>query len=166
MPLQCPECGSEHVRKVSLLYEDGVQKTKSRTIMGGGLFSIFGPALGIGGAVTRGKNTTLTAERLAPPQRARPILAAVLVFFGFGMFGEIPAIFLGRLLGGKSGETVGLMFFFIALFGVPIYLLVKGFAENRRYPERYASWNSMFACTTCGRVFTREDASPAADGAA
>lgn len=153
--MHCPSCGTQDVRKVSVAYEMGVEKTRSKTIFGGGLLSIFGPMLGVGGAITRGTNETLQAQRLAPPQKSRPILSAFLVFLGLGMFGEIPVMILGWIIG-KPGLVIGSILWLIAVFLLPALILVQGVSRNRRIPGQLEKWNKLFICDRCGEVFTKD----------
>ncbi|MGK9451700.1 hypothetical protein [Acidithiobacillus caldus] len=161
MSLHCPECGSEDVYRVAVAYEKGVQKTRSKTFMGGGLLSLFGPAFGIGAAVTRGRNTTLLAERLAPPQKAHPILVAIITFFavcllGFPVDFALAFFFGGIGLGQKVGLVIGGTIWLGCLIGLPIYALYKGFQYNLRLPKAIAEWNNLYTCDRCGHVFTKE----------
>lgn len=161
MALHCPECGSDDVRRVAIAYEKGVEKTRSITGMGGGLFSLFGPAFGLGVAVTRGKNTTLQAERIAPPQKARPILAAFIVFIGAMFIGAPLDIFVMFLfhwigLGQKFGSIIGGLMVLALAFGLPIYLLYAGFSHNLKLPKKLEEWNKLYTCERCGEVFGKE----------
>lgn len=154
--MHCPSCGTQDVRKVSMVYENGVQKTRSRTLFGGGLLSLFGPALGVGGAVTRGRNTTLQAERLAPPQKAHPFLMAFLIFLAMGLFGGMPMVIL-HFMFGKVGTAIGSFIYLILIFGLPIFVIVQGLKNNHRLPAQLEKWNNLFICERCGDVFTKEE---------
>jgi hypothetical protein len=70
MTLECPTCGSQEVRRASLAYEMGVQKTRNKTLGGGVALSMAGPIVGVGGAASRGRNTSLFAERFEPPKKS------------------------------------------------------------------------------------------------
>lgn len=68
----CPNCKSEDVKKVSLLYESEV-KTTNMTTLGGGLAAnkegLAG--LGVGLALSSGTIKSLLVQRLIPPDRAK-----------------------------------------------------------------------------------------------
>lgn len=164
MSMHCPECGSDDVYRVAVTYEKGVQNTRSKTIFGGGLLSLFGPVFGLGVAVTRGRNTTLEAERLAPPQRAHPILVAFLLFLAALFFGDPLALLIiysaqWAGLGKPVGVIVGAGVFWGLLFGLPAYVLYKGFRHNHRFPKMLAEWNNLYTCARCGNVFPKEKGS-------
>lgn len=157
MALTCPGCGTEDIRKVSLIYENGVQKTRSKTLFGGGLLGLLGPMLGLGAAVTRGTNKTLTAERLGPPQKMHPVLSAVIVFLGMLFFAFPVVILIGASIS-RAVEGIFGMIFTVALFGLPIWIFIHGMHYNSQYPELLEKWNGLFMCERCGDIFSREEA--------
>lgn len=155
MSMHCPECGTEDVHRVAVAYEKGVQNTRSKTIMGGGIISLFGPALGVGVAATRGRNSTLLAERIAPPRRARPILSSAVTFVIMIIVYLLGYVLTGWLFGLLVATIVGIILLAIWLT-LPFYVLYKGFVYNHRFPKLMESWNNLYLCDRCGEVFPKD----------
>lgn len=157
MPIECPECGSQDVRKVSMVYEMGVQKTRSHSMGGGAALSLLGPIIGAGGSISRGRHESLLAARIGPPKKRRPVSMAVLVFFGMGSFGMGIPIVLGVVFGNVVA-VIAYVAYLIALFALPLYILVDGFRYNKKLPRLLAKWENLFVCERCGEVFNRVQA--------
>lgn len=155
MTLECPTCGSQEVRRASLAYEMGVQKTRNKTLGGGVALSMVGPIVGVGGAASRGRNTSLFAERFEPPKKVRPVLRAFLTFLaGIPLFGilEMIGVFTGV-------KFVMLLFDLIGLFcvyGLPFIVYFAAAKKNREIERQTQDWSRLFVCERCGEVFEPE----------
>lgn len=157
MAMHCPSCGTQDVRKVSMVYEEGVQITRSKTIFGGGLLSLFGPALGMGGAYSKGKAASLLAEKLSPPKAPKSVLLTAIKSFILGMaIGLAAWTILGDRYG-IPGKKIGTIIMAILLIGLPAYKITQVVKRRKRYPAELSNWNQLFICERCGEVFTKTD---------
>ena len=85
--LRCPNCKSTTLKKVSLVYQEGLfytdAHTRFRAVVAGGT----GPDLVIGKATTRGLHQSVLSKRLNPPVKwsyRKLILWWALVFLSIG----------------------------------------------------------------------------------
>jgi hypothetical protein len=77
--MQCPACGSDDVRRLSIVFSSGLTLTQSASIVAGGA---GGHAAG-GVAVTGGRQVTALARQAAPPKYHDVTIPTVLgVLFG------------------------------------------------------------------------------------
>lgn len=158
MALVCPSCESHEVRKVSLVYEEGFQKTRTKTIFGGGAISLLGPVFGLGAAYSRGTSQSLLAERLAPPRVPRPFFYAVIAFLVIGIVGLLPPILIGIIFGNIAYHFV-VFIWFAALIAYPCYVFIREMALLRGYQKKLSDWNQLFMCNQCGHIFDPSEVS-------
>src|SRR5882672_7359353 len=67
--LHCQKCGSTDLKKVSLVYQDGLSQMKTRSRLVGLLFGAQGPGIVTGTSVRRGIQQTELSKSLNPPAR-------------------------------------------------------------------------------------------------
>ena len=87
MDLQCPNCRSTDLKKVSLAYQEGLQHVSTRTRLRGVVVGSDGPDVFVGRATTKGTQQTGISKRLSPPTKwsyRKLIRWSVLVFLPLG----------------------------------------------------------------------------------
>jgi hypothetical protein len=136
----CPQCGSENVRKLSIVFRDGMAVTQTST---GGLIYGGGGAAAIG-ARSSGTAQSLASVGAAPPLRKRT---------GGGW---IACLVFGILilLAGLGSGSFGSIFFGVVMVGAPVWMIVQTSKWNREvFPGLYAHWDATFQCGRCERRF-------------
>lgn len=137
--MQCPQCKSDNVQKLSLIYESGTQKinTTSRTAGGG-----VGYAGGLGGGVgsasthTTGQSQSLLAKKAEPPKKKTFGVAALI------------------LLAGLIAWGVGYFIIFLAALVLAGFIGYKAHRYNQdEYPPKYQDWLKMWHCHKCGTIY-------------
>jgi hypothetical protein len=69
MDLQCPNCRSTDLKKVSLAYQEGLQRVNMGTRLRGVVVGSDGPDLVVGRATTKGTQQTEISKVLTPPKK-------------------------------------------------------------------------------------------------
>ena len=139
--MHCPTCQSDNVQKLSLVYEQGTQKirTKGRTRGGGVGIGRGGLLAGAGSATTTttGKSQSIAAEKAAPPDKKQMML-------------PVGIIAAGILIGFKA-VLVGL-----ALVAIGGFIFWKFHQYNKQvFPPLYAQWEKSWLCNRCGTIYTQ-----------
>jgi hypothetical protein len=126
--LACPRCGSEEVRKLSLIYREGTAHVGAYAPGGGG---------------TLGTAQSLMSRDAAPPQPQDVEWAILFAAIGLAI----------AALGGVSGVLA----VSLAGIGVAIMSAAAAFSQakwNRDvYPQLYGKWNDTFLCNRCDSHF-------------
>ena len=141
--LACTQCGSAEVRRLSLIYQEGLAIINTRSQGSGVAFgSGGGAAFGSTSTHTTGTQQTALSKRAAPPAKKHTILWA------------IAAAFVGFLtIGGLAKFS-----FMTLVFGGLTYLAVTQMLKAKAYnaavfPTQYAQWERSFMCNRCGATF-------------
>lgn len=141
MKIICPKCQSGNARKLSLIYQENVFNTKSRTThrINGSLFH---------SAVSHrsGTSVSLLGKSVAPPMapsRMHGIPKIIVLWFLVSLFAP-----LRNLLAPVS---------YLLLLFLLIYLIVKQVRKNRQYfniyPQLKRQYDNSYLCQRCGTVF-------------
>jgi len=134
--IQCPQCESEQVQRVSVAYQSGVSTVQSHTV---GVGLVAGGALGVGGAKTRGTQQSALSQSLAPPSKRRMRGGIILAVVG-----------LFSLLAAPGGEKItGL----ILLLGGCAWAYPSYRYNHQQYPALMNQWHAEFFCNVCGHIF-------------
>lgn len=151
---QCPNCSSERVTSVPLIYASGTSKTEAFT-------PYVGNGENYGIASTFGTTQTLAARQLAPPKKHFPqvigFILMGLLFLGFGAFVSMIARDAG--MGPNAGLVMNLAtasFVLSGILGVGgcFWTVRRTQAYNQEVWEpQYEQWQSSFLCQRCGTVF-------------
>ena len=136
--LACTQCGSTEVRRLSMIYEEGLSQSasQSQTAFGGAGFGTTASTF------STGVSQTALSKKAAPPTKKHTILWAML------------AAFVGLMaLSGVSHFS-----FWTLVFAGLTYLCVQKALEAKAYnaavfPEEHARWQRSFMCNRCGGVF-------------
>jgi hypothetical protein len=139
--MQCPECASPDVRKVSLIFESGTKESRGVAVGMTGSNEV-----GVG--VMGGTQQSLLASRLQPPKQVsgdggRAILAAI---------GSFLLLFLFSLAASGNGFLLALAF----IAPAPAWLWVHNLyapAAQRAYEAAMTHWQKQWCCMKCGHVF-------------
>ena len=154
----CPECGSSNVKRLSLIYEQGISDLDGYAT---GPFITVKGDWGWGVEKVTGSSQTISSQMAAPPEINSPIFMIILTFvigfiniFGIELFlrGLIRLIplFEIRLFLAKSVYPLGLLFGMV----VPLIFLVNVVLHGRRtYDRKISDWHDTFQCQTCGRKY-------------
>lgn len=136
--LHCPRCGSEHVRRLNLIFREGLAVVKTGTAGVG-----FGDdGMAVGGARTGGTQQSLASMGAAPPEK-RPMggpvamVAAALIAILVGASGSAGALVVGLVLAAVAGMWA---------YGSSHY-------NNHVYPALHQQWETSYSCTRCAEVF-------------
>lgn len=146
MELACPKCTSAEVRKLSMIYKEGLSIINTTTQSSGSGMAFSGGGVGFGtsrgSASTTGRQQTALSKQASPPGKKHAILWSIAaVIMGIWTLTSFFPISMGSLL--LLGATV--------LAG---RFALKGFQWNKEeYPGLYARWEQSFMCNRCGEVF-------------
>jgi hypothetical protein len=149
--LQCQKCGSTDLRKVSIVYQDGLSQMKSRSRLVGFVFG--GPGTGIvtGTSVKHGMLQSELSKSLNPPVKWS---YAKLVAGSFAL--TCLALFAYIVFVSASAPPVSTLPVKLYVFLAPVTLVVLAALFWRHnhlvYPRQYAEWGRSFLCQRCGTV--------------
>ena len=140
--LACTKCGSAEVRRLSLIYQEGLAIINTTSQSSGAAFGGGGASFGSASTRTTGTQQTALSKQAAPPAKKHTILWAIL------------AAFLGFLaLGGLSDFSVSVLIF-AGLAALAGRMSLKAKAYNASaFPELHARWERSFMCNRCGETF-------------
>lgn len=143
MDLACPKCSSPEVRKLSLIYNEGLSiiNTVSHGT-GAAVGSGGGMAFGSHSSHTTGRQQTALSKQAAPPDKKHWILwGTVAVICGFFALSSLAHPGLGLL-------------FSIGLVALAVRFALKGREYNNDvHPGLLARWEQSFLCNRCGEKF-------------
>ncbi len=153
MELQCPNCRSTDLKKVSLAYQEGLRHVSTRTRLRGVAVGCDGPDMVMGRATTKGMQQTELSKALTPPAKWSYVKLfgwSALVFLSVGWI----VFYVNTVT--KNSSSVGsvpLMAYSLISTGVfVVLLLICGKHNHLTYPGQYARWNRSFICQRCGTV--------------
>jgi hypothetical protein len=146
MELACPKCTSGEVRKLSMIYNEGLSIINTRTQSSAAGIGFSGGGVGFGSshgsAHTTGRQQTALSKQASPPAKKHTIL--------WGGASVIMAIWT---LTSFFPITFG-SFILLGLTALGVRLTLKAWQFNRdEYPDMYAKWEQSFMCNRCGEVF-------------
>ena len=149
--LQCEICGSSDLKKVSLVYQDGLRHVKTRSRLVGFLVGASGASVVTGTSVRRGTHQSDLSRSLHPPSKwsyAKLFRGAFVV--------TCLALFSYVVFASTSAPPVSTLPVKLYVFLAPVAFLVLFAAFWRHnhlvYPRRYAEWDRSFLCQRCGSV--------------
>jgi len=141
--LACTKCGAAEVRRLSLIYQEGLSTINTQSQTMGSSFGGGGAAFGSASTNTTGQQQTALSKQASPPAKKHTILwsiAAAIV--GFMTLGSLAHPGLGDLIG-------------IAATAASVRFALQAKAYNAlKFPELYQRWERSFMCNRCGEVFT------------
>ncbi len=153
MELQCPNCKSTDLKKVSLAYQEGLQRISTRTRLRGVVTGSDGPDVIVGRATTKGTQQTEISRALTPPKKwpySKLFGWSVLVFLSVGWI----VFYVNTIMRNASSvSSFPLMIFAVlsvGMFVVPFFVFWKH--NHSTYPRRCAMWERSFICQRCGTI--------------
>jgi hypothetical protein len=153
MDLQCPNCRSTDLKKVSLVYQEGLQHVSTRTRLRGVVVGSDGPDVVVGRATTKGTQQTEISKALTPPKKlSYPKLFgwSTLVFLSVGWI----VFYVNTITNNSSSvSSLPLTAFAVLSTGLFVALCFHYWNHNHStYPRQYAQWDRTFFCEHCGYV--------------
>jgi hypothetical protein len=153
MDLQCPNCRSTDLKKVSLAYQEGLQHVSTRTRLRGVVVGSDGPDVVVGRATTKGIQQTEISKTLSPPKKwsyAKFIGWSALVFLSVGWI----VFYVNAITNNSSSvSSLPLTVFAVLSSGFFVALFLNYWSHNHStYPRQYAQWDRSFICQRCGAV--------------
>lgn len=153
MELQCPNCRSTDLKKVSLAYQEGLQHVSTRTRLRGVVVGSDGPDVVVGGATTKGTQQTEISKVLAPPRKwsyLKLLGWSILVFFSVGWI-----VFYVNAITRNSSSfySLPLTIYGVLSAGIFVFLFLVYWRHNYfTFQRQYARWDRSFICQRCGKV--------------
>ena len=153
MELQCPNCRSTDLKKVSLAYQEGLQHVSTRTRLRGVVVGIDGPDVFVGRATTKGTQQTEISKALTPPKKWSYIKLlgwSVLVFLSVGWI----VFYVNAITNNSTSvSSVPLTIYVVLCAGVFAAIVVLFSKHNHStFPRQFAQWDRSFVCQRCGTV--------------
>ena len=153
MDLQCPNCKSTDLKKVSLAYQEGLQRVSTRTRLRGVVVGSDGPDVVVGRANTKGTQQTEISKVLTPPKRWSYLKLfgwSALVFLSVGLI----VFYVNTITTNASSvSSVPLTIYAVLSAGLFVALFLVYWKHNHStYPRQYAHWDRSFLCNRCGAV--------------
>jgi transcriptional regulator with XRE-family HTH domain len=157
MELQCPNCKSTDLKKISLAYQEGLQHVSARTRLRGVVVGSDGPDVIVGRATTKGTQQTEISKPLTPPNRWSYLKLcgwSALVFLSVGWI----VLYVNTITTNSSSvSSVPLTIYAVLSGGLFVVLFLVYWKHNHTaYPREYAHWNRSFICERCGTVSEQE----------
>jgi DNA-directed RNA polymerase subunit RPC12/RpoP len=130
----CPNCGSEMVKKLSLVHAAGLSDLTAETAAG----AVFGGREpGVGVAMTKGTQQTVLSKSAAPPAKRKGLAwGVILVVVSLVAF---------------SGSSIGFGALCLLAGGWLAYSSVR--YNSDVFPGLLAEWQRKYLCERCGTVF-------------
>lgn len=175
--LRCPHCGTDDVRKVSLLYEQATSDLNFRALS-------LGDRTGATYTAGSGGVQTLLGGRIAPPaappapiRPAPPLLSALWSAFWLLVVGRLAlrqgaGFFAAPAPHGPGGWVLplwGVLMAFPVAITLPLYGIRRAaYARNRaryrrdqlpRFQSQMQAWSRAWMCRRCGETFARDGSS-------
>jgi hypothetical protein len=153
MDLRCPKCNCTDLKKVSLVYDEGIYKTEARTRLRAAVVGGSGPDLIVGRSTTRASNQSALSKQLSPPVKwshLKVVGWSVLLFVCIGWL-----VFYVNTVTTNATTVSSAPLTFFALISGAIFALLLFLAWRHNhsiYQTRYAQWDKSFICERCGTV--------------
>jgi hypothetical protein len=155
MDLRCPNCSSADLKKVSLAYQEGRFRVKTRTRLLGLIFGEGGADWVSGGAATNGVQQTEFSKVLSPPKRWSYVRlnfwSTIITSAALGAY----IIFVA-----SSRPPVSTLPLKMYVGIAPIVFLTLVFLlwrhNHMKFPREYAQWDRSFVCQRCGAASQHE----------
>jgi hypothetical protein len=157
MELQCPNCRSTDLKKVSLAYQEGLQHVSARTRLRGVVVGIDGPDVFVGRATTKGTQQTEMSKALTPPKKWSYIKLlgwSVLVFLSVGWI----VFYVNAITNNSTSVSSVPLTIYVVLYAGAFAAIVVLFSKHNHstFPRQFAQWDRSFVCQRCGTVSQQE----------
>jgi hypothetical protein len=151
--LQCPNCKSTNLKKVSLAYQEGLLHVSTRTRLRGVVVGSDGPDLVVASGTTNGIQQTAISRMVAPPRKRsykRLVGWSVLAFLAAGWI-----VFYANTVVTNSQTVSSVALTVYTVLAVCTFAGVfAGFWRHNHsiYPREFAHWERSYLCGRCGTV--------------
>jgi len=157
MELQCPNCRSTDLKKVSLAYQEGLQHVSTRTRLRGVVVGSDGPDVVVGRATTKGTQQTEISKALTPPKKwsyLKLLGWSVLVVLSVGWI-----VFYVNTIVTNSSSVSSFPLTILTVFSAGLFVVLFAFFWRHNqldYVRQYRQWNRAFVCERCGVISEHE----------
>ena len=153
MSIHCPQCDSENIQSVRMIYEGGTSNITGMSQGGGvGYTPGVGATFFTGGAGISGKHVTLTAARYAPPAKKKANIKRRILFtflIGFTQIVIVLAFSSSPKMINIIETLLTLLFWTLAIFAIK--RSASNYIYNRNIlPGLYKDWEKNWVCLKCG----------------
>jgi len=153
MDLECPNCRSTDLKKISLAYQEGLQRVSTRTRLRGVVVGSDGPDVVVGRATTKGTQQTEISKALTPPKKwsyAKLFGWSALAFLSVGWI----VFYVNTITkNGSSVSSIPLTIYAVLSIGVFVAIVLVYWKHNHSaYPRQFGQWDRSFICQRCGTV--------------
>lgn len=151
MDLRCPNCHTSDLKKVSLVYHEGLSRVRTKSRLRALLFGDDGPNVIVGKAVMKGMYQTELSRALRPPKKwsyGKLLLWA-------GIVSVVSLIFYTNTVMSSSSMVSALPVVVFGVIGTAVLLawVAVIWRHNQLvYPRAYDQWERSFVCQRCGAV--------------
>jgi len=153
MDVRCPKCNSSDLKKVSLVYQEGLYRVDARTRLSAALVGGNGPDLVVGRATTHASHQSALSKQLSPPAKWSYLKVSSWCVLAFICVGWV--VFYVNAVTTNSSAVSSPPLTFFALIAAAIFLLMMFLVRwhNRTaYAEGYSQWDRSFICQRCGAL--------------
>ncbi len=152
MNIECPQCGSTELTKLSILYEQGLSMLRARSGGLGLAIGAGGADLFLGKARTKGEIQTRLSERVSPPRKCSYWKIVVGGLIGL-MVLEFILGYTHTFLGYGGNFNRQLSWLVWSYLGLLIFVLAFVVWYNSWvFPKRHQIWDRSFMCGRCGHI--------------
>ena len=153
MELQCPNCKSTDLKKVSLAYQQGLQHVSTRTRLRGVVVGSDGPDVLVGRATTKGTQQTEISKKLTPPKKWSYLKLTGRSILAFLSVGWVVFYMNTITKNSSSVSSVPLTIYIVLSAGVFVALVLAYWNHNHyTYAQEFAVWDRSFFCQRCGTI--------------
>lgn len=131
----CPHCGSENTRKLSLINRDGISKSDRRGFVGNQSVRV------------RGNHQTASSQMASAPIHPSTILTRDLTR-------SLIIVILLTIVVRIFLKALWILFLPIATLYFIMKTISKHNSYSKDYPELFRRWNNGYECQRCEKVFT------------
>ncbi|MEO8199670.1 MAG: hypothetical protein ABI679_04030 [Gemmatimonadota bacterium] len=142
MNLACPKCTSNEVRKLSMIYNEGLSIINAQTSTVGSGFGGGGAAFGSASSHTTGRQQTQLSKQASPPPKKPWLLwGFTAIIMGFAALSNLSHPGFGTLV-------------CIGVAALAVRFTLRGRQYNAEvYPGLHQTWEESFMCNRCGEKF-------------
>jgi hypothetical protein len=143
----CPNCQSEDVQTLQVVFDEGTSRLDGRQTGGGvGWSPGHGVGVGVGGGKIRGTTQSVLAQKAAPPKRKSVAGGVVVAIIGL-------VLLIGLVSAGGGAIAAGIIIGLI-LMALGVYAAYRANGYNAsEWPGLYEQWRKSWMCRKCGTVF-------------
>lgn len=152
MNIECPECGSTELKRLSLVYAEGLSDLNARSRGWGLIIGSSGADLGFGKFKTKGEIQTRLSQKVSPPCKWSywkivfgGLIGLTILEFIFG--------YVDTFL--RTGGNFNQQIAWLSYAWLGIVALILCFAARHNlgiYSRRYRLWDRSFMCRACGHI--------------